>query len=94
VNCISVFGLLSSTFAPGAQAARVTSNTTNKTKTSIFFISLPLELFNLIGNNYPFKSYSKPGSVTSIGWGEFVSATWGMNNLTQSWRLDRFFVGP
>jgi hypothetical protein len=40
VNCIAVLDLSSFTFEPGAQAASVKSNTTNKTKTSIFFISL------------------------------------------------------
>jgi len=48
VNFISVLDLSSFTFEPGAQAASVTSNTTNKTNAGIFFIFLAPELFNLI----------------------------------------------
>jgi len=50
---------------------------------SVFFIALPLELFNLISNYDPLKSYSRLRSTASIGWGGFVSATWGMSIKTE-----------
>jgi hypothetical protein len=38
------------------------------------------------------SSYNKTSSVTSIGWGGFISATWGRKNYCKDARMPRFFA--
>jgi hypothetical protein len=73
-----VSGALTSTAAPGAQAASMVSKTADTTKTDNLFIALPPNDSNIIGfiSN---SAYNKLSQAASIDWGEFLSTIRGRN---------------